>query len=490
MASRPGITYSIVDTPQTRGVSTDTGVGYMIGVTEQGAHDTNTAVRSVAEYVATFGARVSYSYLYDAVECFFTQGGSLLYISRLIGPDPVYATVNIYDQSGSVAPGDVALVATAKQYGQFANDITVEIEAGGGGGTFVIVVVYDGVEVERSGDLVDRAAAVTWSATSDYIGITLGASAEDPRVQPATALAGGTDDYSNITSTEVDAALANFALVAGPGQVAAPGITDADTHEALTAYCSTTVNRRAIIDLPDTGVVADLVEDAEAITALEGSRYSAGWGGTWLTIPGLTSGTTRTVPPSGVMMGLMARTDGTAGPGQAAAGVWALPRAGSVLGLTREFTDAEVTTLNAANVNVWRTIATTPQNYGFRTLGDGSALPQWQQLQASRVVMAVAAKAQAVLNTYLFASFDGQRKRLAALEGDIKGQALAPYYPSALYGDTAEAAYRVDATSEAVNSDADLADGDVAVQISLRPSPHAEMITATISSQSIATPLA
>lgn len=480
--SRPGVVYSIIDTPVAKSAPTDTATGFMIGVCERGSTAAAVELTSVDQFVTTFGDRLSYSSLYDAVESFFAEGGSTLHVARVVGPSPVYATENLFDMSGSTAPGDVALVATAKEYGTWGNGLTVEVEAGGGGGTFVLVVADADGELERSGDLADRAAAVTWSASSDYITITLGASAEDPRVQGPTSLASGTDDSSNVTATQAITALGLFDPDLGPGQVAAPGVTTSTIHEALLDHAST-YNRRAIIDGEDTATYSDVVDAAEALSALDTARYGAMWGGAWPIINGLTASTTRTVPPSGVIMGMIARNDASNSPNQAVAGVHVLPR--TVIDLSNTFSAAEHETLNDAEVNAFKSVYGQVQNYGFRSLALKDDYPSWYQFSASRLLMAITAKATATAQRFLFSEIDGQRTKLAELEGAVKTEALAPYYPGSLYGNTSAEAYSVDATSVTANTDEDIANGDITVLVAVRVSPFAEYVQIVISNTPI-----
>ena len=44
------------------------------------------------QFRSTFGGRVSYGYLYDALDVFFREGGSEAWVSRVVGPNPVTAT--------------------------------------------------------------------------------------------------------------------------------------------------------------------------------------------------------------------------------------------------------------------------------------------------------------------------------------------------------------------------------------------------------------
>lgn len=479
--SRPGVDFSIVDTPVAKSTPTDTGTGFLVGVTERGSTEANLLL-TFQQFVDTYGSRLSYSNVYDAAECFFQEGGSRLYIARVIGPDPVYSSANIWDASGSTAPGDVALVATAIEYGSWADDLSVEIEAGGGGGTFVVVVADSDGELERSEDLADRAAAVTWAESSSYIRFTLGASAEDPRVQGPTNLSGGDDDYANITIDETTAALDAFDRDLGPGQVFAPGDTTSDTHEALLDHAASN-NRRALLDATDTSNTTTLTSAATSLSGLDNSRYGALWGN-WPIINGLTSGTTRTVPPSGVIAGMIARSDVAGNPGQAVAGVHVLPK--TVIDLSNSFTAEQGETLNDAAVNIFRSINDTIQNYGYRSLADKDALPSWWQFSASRVVMAVTAQTKAVLDRYVFSQIDGKRLKLAEIEGAVKTSAVDPYYSiGALYGETAADAYSVDATSVAANTDQDIANGEISVIIAIKASPFAEYITFTVNNSAI-----
>jgi hypothetical protein len=62
---------------------TQTGPWFAVGQTATGPLNTPTLVRSLASYESTFGARSGGTLLYDAVETFFREGGSRVYISAI-----------------------------------------------------------------------------------------------------------------------------------------------------------------------------------------------------------------------------------------------------------------------------------------------------------------------------------------------------------------------------------------------------------------------
>lgn len=274
--------------------------------------------------------------------------------------------------------------------------------------------------------------------------------------------------------SDVADALALFVPDFGPGQVAAPALTTSDIHGELLDHAAAT-NRRAILDLASTTTVADLATAGTGLQGQTNSRYGAAWGN-WVTIPGLTASTTRTVAPSGTICGLIARSDRSKSPNQPAAGVHQIPT--HVLEIENEFEDADIETLNAAGVNVFKSVFGQVQNYGFRSSADPDTLAAWYQFSNSRLVMAVVAKCQAVATRYVFAEIDGQRKKLAQFQGDLVGEAFLPFYNSgSLYGESPGEAFSVDAISVEANPDSQLAEGTVRALCAIRPSPFAETIS-------------
>lgn len=375
---RPGVNVTVLDSAPTKPAPTDTGTAFIVGFTNTGSPTVGPVlVTSLARFVTALGPRTGAEAVYDAVECYFAEGGSRAYI-----------------QTTPTAP-----------------------------------------------------SAANYLTALNRMGIDL-----------------------------------------GPGQVLAPGSTDATVAGHLLDHAATN-NRRALIDLVDNGTVATVTAAAAALAAHTNARYGAAWGGNWPVIAGVTAGTTRTVAPSGLMAGLIAGSDRQKSPNIAAAGSQQVPR--TTVALTREFTRADGETLNEAGVNIFRTVFGQIQNYGFRSLASDTNFPQWYQFTNSRLVMAIVAKAIAVSTRYTFAQIDGQRKKLAQYEGDLVGEAFMPYFTAgSLYGSTPSQAFSVDATSVEANPDSALAEGTVRALCAIRPSPFAEVIEVQIINTPITTTLA
>ncbi len=464
----PGTSVTVGDGAGARFAAVDSGTAFFIGLTDRGPIDAPVLVRSLAEATRQLGGRVSYGLIYDALDVFFREGGSRAYIGRLAGPAPVKSTINLKDASNADC-----LTATAVNPGAWGNNISLEVTLSGG--NFTIVVKESGTVVETSPTLADTTEAIAWAAGSGYIRIT-GITANDPKTQTVT-LATGTDDRANITATEVGKALALFAADLGPGQVAYPGATDGTTHLALAAHAAAK-NRVALLDGTDTATVATLTAQTAAVRA-DGKGRAAGLFAPWVIVPGVAPGTTRTVPPSAVQAGLIARSDGaTDNPNIAVAGENGVCRYATDLSLG-SWSDTDRETLNDAGVNVILEKVGTIRTYGNRTCANQVTEQNWLQLSNSRLAMFIASKASEIAEHYLFSQLDGRGIKVGEFAGDLQGILLPLYQLGALYGDTPEEAFTVD-TGEGVNPPADLAEGKLSASISVRMSPAAERVEINI----------
>jgi hypothetical protein len=465
----PGTQLVQRETAPPRSAPADTSTWFVAGLSEKGPA-APVLITSMARFTRIFGSRQAYSLLYDAAETFFREGGSRLYVSRVIGPAPVLAAASLYDAAGSTA-GDIALAVKAASYGDWGNALNIEVVAGGVGGTFVLVVSHDTAgELERSGDLVDRAAAVAWAESSEYVDITLGASAEDPRAQGPTSLTGGTDDHASAVDAQWAAALARFGADLGPGQVSMPGRTTAQAHADTIAH-AVLRKRVALLDAADTATVGTLTAAAEADRT--NGRYASLWA-PWAIIPGIVAGTTRTVPYSAVQAGLIARSDARFSANVPAAGDNGQARFAIDLSQPA-WTDAERDTLNDAGVNVARLINGTVRTYGYRSLADPDDDPNWAQFSGARLNMAIFAKADAIAERYVFAQLDGKRQKIGEFGGAVVGELLPFYAVGALYGETPEEAFNVD-VGDQVNTLETIAEGELHAVIAYRPSPFGETV--------------
>lgn len=473
-ALRPGTQVIVQDLAPPIGVPTDTGTWFVAGLTEKGSTTTPTKIQNMSDYATFLGARVSYGALYDALDTFFREGGKTAYVGRVVGVTPVVAFKNLNDGAAAVT-----LKVSAENAGAWGNSLKVGTVLGVAGGSTYQIVVTDaaGVVLDQSPDLTTKADAIAWSSTSNWVQITdPGTGVMPPAIVAPATMATGTDDQGTIADANWLAALNQFTADYGPGQVSAPGGTTTARYTQLLAHAGAN-NRIALLDAVDTPTVATLTTASLTQRLDANARYGSFWG-PWVLVPGLVPNTTRTVPPSALAAGLIARSDANGSPAQAAAGANGISR--FAVGLSQPaWTAAQRDTLNSAGVDVVRTIYNAIKAYGFRTLADPTLLPNWVQLSQSRMFMAIVAKANAIMENHVFRTMDGRGLEFAALGGEMKGM-LTPYWENgSLYGNSAGEAFSVD-TSSAVNTPVTIAAGELHALISLRVSPFAELVVLQI----------
>jgi hypothetical protein len=464
-------------TPRT--APTDSGVWMAAGLSQRGRIDRPVEVRSLDEFVRKFGIRVSYSILYDCVEAFFREGGRRCLVSRVVGPAAAKATLTLSD-SGAVAtlrvdangPGDWANGST----GGLKVAVTIPVA-----GSFQLSIQLNGVEVEKSPVFVDKVAAIAWADRfSNYVILVDLGGTNDPNALAATNLAGGTDDRGSITDTHWQAALDRISTDFGPGQISFPGRTTSVAHAALGIHARQ-YNRVALLDAPDVTTKAALISAhdgyltqlALGADALNAQRNSAMFG-PWLKAPGIALGSLRDIPPSPVVAGLMARSDGFGNtPNVPAAGENG--RCLFAVDVKASFIDADREDLNNAGVNIFRIIYGDVRLYGYRTLTDPTSDPNYINLGNARLYMHVTALANEVAERYVFDQIDGRGIKINQYGGDLTGMLAPIYEKGSLYGSTPQEAFNVD-VGPGVNTPDTIDANELHAVIALRMSPFAEVV--------------
>jgi phage tail sheath protein FI len=128
----------------------------------------------------------------------------------------------------------------------------------------------------------------------------------------------------------------------------------------------------------------------------------------WVKVPGPLQGQERTVPPSAVAAGLMARNDlaGVA-PDEPAANTNGDSATATSLSVT-SWTDANRETLNDAGVDAFKSRRGTITLWGYRTLYDPDIDQKWVELGAARVLMQIIAELEAVSEQFVLRRMDGK----------------------------------------------------------------------------------
>lgn len=468
---RPGTNIAIRETPPVRSVPTDTGVWFIAGFAEKGSATAPILIQSMSDFERLLGDRVSYSYLYDAADTFFREGGGTIYVARVFGPTPTYATITLLDgASGS------SLVVKANSPGAWGAELNIEVQEGDDSSEFVLIVSHDtDGTLETSPSFESVQEALDWANLSDYISLTDGGSGEIPDVIGAQSLTGGTDDRTNATDATWKAAIDRFSRDLGPGQVSYPGRTTSQAHADLLTHAMNN-NRVAVLDAPNSGTKATVLAAADAARTAN-ARYGAMFA-PWLVIPGLTGGTTRTVPPSALVAGKSAALDVSASPNTPAAGERGISLYATGISQA-SWTDAEREDLNDNGVNVLRLMSGQVRVYGWRSLANPDTESNWINFGNVRLVMAIAAQADLIGEQFMFDEIDGQGRTIGKFNAALSGMLLTYWQAGSLYGQTAEQAYLVD-TGAQVNTPTTIADGQLRAVLGLRASPFAEMVTIEI----------
>lgn len=476
----PDTLVQIVDAPAPTAPVSDTGAAFIVGFSDRGTAGTGAqsltpadAVTSKGDFDARYGTRQSYNGPeYDAAEAYFAEGGSRLFWSRKVGPAAVRA-------SAGVPTATPKFTATAKGPGASYNTVSVSVAGG------VITVLDSGVAKEVSPVLADVVAAQQWAtASSRLIDITpVGTGALTDSA--AVALAGGADDRVNTTDTQIQAALDRFARTLGPGQVALPGDGRQAAYTMLATHARDK-NRIGVGDAPDTPTYTNVTALAASTRALgrELARHIVILD-PWLIAPGAAPGTLRTVPPSGVWMGLAARSDGAPGstPNRAIAGDKLTSEFATAVKYARSQSERDA--LADAGVIVVRQFGSAVEPFDDVTPVDGAVEPEWLGAATNRFVMYAVANLEAIGRTHLFEPIAGTGS-LAGFNGDM-ASFLGQFVDSTrgpLYGDTPQDAFKVE-TGASVNTPATITGKQLKAAVSLKIAPNARQVVIALTNQGL-----
>lgn len=487
LAPRPGSIVRTSGSPPPRTVPTATDMWFVAGTSDRGPLSP-VQINSLQDFINNFGGRQAYSVLYDAMEGYFRNGGARSYVSRVVGPAAVIASVTLNDNAAASS-----LIVRAKGPGTYANTLRATVAAVAGGYTLTISDTVLGT-LEVSPVLADQAAAIAWSQSSFWVTITPGISALIPVAIANAPLAGGADDRNNITDAQWLTALNRFSKDLGPGQISAPGRTSAVGKQQVRDHAAVN-NRFAVWDLVDSPTSATVMSGITADVRGTNDRFGMGFS-PWPAVPGVTPNTTRLIPPSAIAAARMAWSDGRGNsPNKPAAGFpegviqWITGLSqppfddGSGVDVTRDkMYDAGV------NQIVYRYGQF--QIFGWRTAVDPNGADQdWLNAGNARLNMAIVAKALAIAENYILDEIDGQRRVFKQFQGELTAMLADFYVKGSLYGATPEEAFSVD-VGNTVNTPATIQNRELHAVIAVRMSQDAELVYIDISKVPVSQALA
>jgi hypothetical protein len=465
----PGVNVSTATrTGPTAVVTAASGQFFVAGQAERGPADTATLLTGFADFEAIYGNKVSYSYLSDTVKTFFEEGGSKCYVSRVLGPSPTKGVRALVDRAVGGAAA-TTLTLTAINEGAWSSDLSVVVSTAG----TQIDIYYDG-DLKESFTGATVAELTTALGGSEWVTATnAGNTGATPLPLAGTfSLSAGTDDRSNIVTSNYTDALDAFAKELGDGSVAIPGI-GSTVHATLINHAS--ANRRiALLDASETASTSALTTLADGLN----TEY-AGLFAPWVQI-NTDSGLTY-IPPVGYIAAVRNRAHEEDGPYRAAAGLIATAR--FVTGLKYDYSKAVGDNLDAAKVNAIRFINNTVRNYGWRSLSDDT--DNYTLLTGRDLLNRLVTESEKRLEQFVFQTVDGRGQLLSAINGTIVG-IVEPYRQKGglfekfdVEGNIIDPGYLVE-TGPNVNTLNNLAQNEVRARLSVRISPSAALITVTI----------
>jgi hypothetical protein len=449
-------------------------VWFVAGLAQKGSLKA-TRVESLSDFVNKFGGRQSWSVLYDAMDEYFSDGGAVAYIGRVVGPLAKVASVVLPDKAAAES-----LKALALGPGEYANTIKVKV-TNTGETEFKIEILEGTTVLETSPQFTTQAAAISWARLSSYIELMLGVSALLPATGEVT-LAGGADDRAKIADAQWKAGLELFTATLGPGQVTQIG---RNTNQAYkdTLEHAMLFNRYALLDSPQSGTASTVTAAAVALRGtndIYGSMFAP-----WVMIPGVLPNTTRFVPPSALVAAKIAENEGSGkSPNRPAAA--RNGRSGRAIGLEQppfnngEGVEVTRDKMYTEGVNVILEDEGAVTVYGWRCLTDpNGSLQDWLNAGNCRLRMAIVAKANVIAKRFVLDEVDGAGLVLKEFEGALKAMLGEYWRMGSLYGATPEEAFSVN-VGPSVNTPVTLANLEMRASIALRMSPDAEMVVINI----------
>lgn len=491
--SRPGvyITERLLPAPLVT-TGTANAAGATFGAFAQGP-ETVTLVTSWYDFVKKFGG---YDVAYPAtfgVGQFFYNGGSELYVRRVLASNAVAADVDIPAADDEVNVGTF----TAKNKGADGNNLRVQITAAATSGYYNVTVYREtvaGTGNNVNNDVVlEQFTNVVFnnSTSSDFAPTVIGYSSahialtvSDTATAPSTAvlpLTGG----SNGTAADFEdyiAVLDDFNVVDRPLVVFASELFSVlndedgfDVQEAMIEWAETN-NGFAVLDTPPDLSNSSAISFAGSLTA--SSNAAVYYPNIFVQDPlGRSPQALRKSGPAAAVAGLYIQTDRQTGPFKAPAGIGASIR--SAVTLERAFTNSELDDLNSASkpVNALRNLPGAGiVSMGARTLKQDGTANRYVNMRRSLIYI----KKQ--LNDITqFALFENNDEKLWARIRTGIGVFLNDYRNAGgLRGATAEDAFFVKVDAENNSADS-IALGEVHIEIGVALEYPTEFVVINLS---------
>ena len=496
--SRPGVYITERLLPATiAGGVTANAAGAVVAPFAQGP-EAVTLVSSWYEFTKNFGGyNASYPATFQ-VGSFFANGGRELYVKRLLADDSVAGSVDLLT-SGSA----VVATVTAKNAGTDGNKLRVVVTAGSVASTYTLTVYKEsGVTGDISDDvLLERYENVVFNdeASSDFAetvvnlvssNITISDSAGGVPVSSTYPLTGGSNgttpvatDYTEYKGGDTSV-FEEFSTLSRPlvfflpaAQSLASGIVD--VYDAATSW-SESNDGFVVVETGSGKTTAQAISFAGSLTDSSNAAVYFPW--TFIADPiGRGTGALRKIGPSGAVAGLYLTTDANRGVFKAPAGIGTALQ--NVVAMEKSFSSSELDSMNVSTspVNPIRQIPGAGLSVmGARTLKQDGTANKYVNMRRSLIYIKKNLK-----NLTEFAIFENNDERLWARINTTLGAFLNEYKnQGGLRGATSAQAYFVKCDAEN-NSAAQIANGEVNIQVGVALQYPAEFIVIDLSQKTL-----
>jgi phage tail sheath protein FI len=495
--SRPGVYISerLLTAPLAGGVTANA-AGALVAPLAQGP-EAITLVSSWYEFTKNFGGyNASYPATFQAAS-FFTNGGRELYVKRLLSDDAVAGSVDLLTSASAV----VATV-TAKNAGTDGNNLRVVVTTGSVSSTYTLTVYKEsGVAGIADDVLLERYENVVFNdpTSSDYAEtvinltsstISISDSAAGVPVNATYPLTGGTNgttptssDYTDYKGTGATV-FEGFASLDRPLVFFLPAVNALSSgvvsvFDAATSW-SEANNGFVVIDTDPDLTVANAISFAGTLT--DTSHAAVYFPHVYIADPiGRGAGALRKIGPAGAVAGLYLATDASRGVFKAPAGIGSAIQ--GIVAMERSFSSAELDSMNASTspVNPIRQIPGAGLSVmGARTLKQDGTANKYVNMRRSLIYIRKNLK-----NLTEFAIFENNDERLWAQIRTVINVFLGEYRnQGGLRGTTPAQAYFIKCDAEN-NSDQQIANGEVHIQVGVALQYPAEFIVIDLSQKTL-----
>ena len=483
---------------------------FLTGIAERGPINRARMILSVNQFEAIYGGYTSTATLHDSVRTFFEEGGTRVYVARVLGdgsPTPAPATASILGAASAVS-----FTVTAASPGTWANSSAgppaldgLKVITAVASSKLSVTITYRGEtifsagpwgdEVQPNGDIKSASQfaveAINGSAAlTEYIIAEAGVDVEVIPTAATTNLTSGTNGDA-VTAAALVAGLDLFDYDFGPGAVAIPGSSGTTIWDGLRDHA--VANRRiALCAFADGETASGALGDSDfnayygdtETERTEGSYMAFFW--PWVNVPDGFGGT-RLQSPEAFAAAARAKAIRSNGPWRAGAGNISTAR--YIAGLAETVTRTTGDTLDAGRINALRVVNGAVQVYGARSVSADET--NWRFITYRDTINYIIGLAENALEPLVFRPIDGRGNLFGEVEAILTAvvdpiRAVGGLYEGfdSATGQPVDPGYSVQASS-VNNPTVSLANGVVTADIGVRVSPISDQINVTITKSSL-----